>query len=79
MKMITREQLIRKLTQRKFAAGVIGFIVPILVAFKVPDLTIEQVVAVVSGVFGLIAFIFGEAYVDGQRVRGEYDEDKTTE
>lgn len=57
----------RKLSSRKFWAAVAGLITAILIAFKVDNLTVEQVVAIVSAMGTLVAFILGESYVDGQR------------
>ena len=58
----------QKLTSRKFWAALITFITSILVAFGVPDLTIEQVVAVISAGSVMIAYIIGEGLVDAARV-----------
>lgn len=58
----------QKLTSRKFWAALITFITSILVAFGVPDLTIEQVIAVISAGSVMIAYIIGEGLVDAARV-----------
>lgn len=58
----------QKLTSRKFWAALTGFITAILVVFKVPDLTIEQVVAIISALATLIAYIIGEGMVDAARI-----------
>ena len=47
----------QKLTSRKFWAALITFITSILIAFGVSDLTIEQVVAVISAGSVMIAYI----------------------
>ena len=57
-----------KLTSRKFWAAVIGFVTAILVAFNVPDLEIEQVVAIISAAGLLVAYIIGEGLVDTARI-----------
>jgi len=57
----------QKLTSRKFWAAVTGFVTAILVAFKVDNLTIEQVVSVISASAVLIAYIIGEGMVDAAR------------
>lgn len=57
----------RKLTSRKFWAAVIGFITTMLVAFNVSTMRIEQVIAVISSVSVLIAYIIGEGLVDCNR------------
>lgn len=57
-----------KLTSRKFWTAVTGFVSAILVAFNVNDLTIEQVVSIISACSVLIAYIIGEGLVDSARV-----------
>lgn len=66
-----------KLTSRKFWAAVIGFVTAILVAFNVPDLEIEQVVAIISAAGLLVAYIIGEGLVDTARIiKSDESEDK---
>lgn len=60
---------IQKLTSRKFWAAFIGFITALLVAFNVDNLKIEQVVALITAVASLIAYIVGEGIVDAARVK----------
>ena len=64
---------IKKLTSRKFWAAIITFITSILVAFGVPDLTIEQVIAVVTAGSSMIAYIIGEGLVDAAREKSSED------
>ena len=64
----------QKLTSRKFWAAVTGFVTAILVAFKVDELTIEQVVSVISASAILIAYIIGEGMVDAARADSQSDE-----
>ncbi len=59
----------QKLTSRKFWAAVITFVTTILVAFGVPDITIEQVVAVITAGSAMIAYIIGEGLVDAARIK----------
>lgn len=66
----------QKLTSRKFWAAITGFVTAILVAFKVPDLTIEQVVAIISASATLVAYIIGEGMVDAARINGDTNENK---
>lgn len=61
----------QKLTSRKFWAAVIGFVTAIMVAFGVNDLTIEQVVGLITAASTLIAYIIGEGMVDAARVKAE--------
>lgn len=64
-----------KLTSRKFWAAVIGFITAIMIAFNVPDLTIEQVTAIVTAGATLIAYIIGEGMVDAARINQKAGEE----
>ena len=68
----------QKLTSRKFWAALITFVTSILVAFGVPDLTIEQVIAVISAGSVMIAYIIGEGMVDAARIEKEVTEEKST-
>ncbi len=61
----------QKLTSRKFWAAVIGFITAMMVAFGVDDLTIEQVVVMITAASTLIAYIIGEGMVDAARINSE--------
>jgi uncharacterized membrane protein len=47
----------QKLTSRKFWAAVIGFVTALMVAFGVDDLTIEQVIGLITAASTLIAYI----------------------
>ena len=61
----------QKLTSRKFWAAVIGFVTAIMVAFGVNDLTIEQVVGLITAASTLVAYVIGEGMVDDARVKAE--------
>lgn len=61
----------QKLTSRKFWAAVVTFVTTILVAFNVPELTIEQVAAVITAGGAMIAYIIGEGLVDAARINKE--------
>lgn len=64
----------QKLTSRKFWTAVIGFVTAMMVAFGVNDLTIEQVVAIITAASTLIAYIIGEGMVDAARINSETKE-----
>lgn len=66
----------QKLTSRKFWAAVIGFITAMMVAFGVDDLTIEQVVVMITAASTLIAYIIGEGMVDTARIKSESGKDE---
>ncbi len=66
----------QKLTSRKFWAAFIGFVTALLVAFGVDNLTIEQVVALITAASTLIAYIVGEGIVDAARINKEKEGEK---
>ena len=68
----------QKLTSRKFWAAIITFITTLLVAFGVPDMTIEQVVAVITAGSSMIAYIIGEGLVDAARIKSDNESGDNT-
>lgn len=65
----------KKLSSRKFWALLAGLATASLVLANVPGNTIAQVAAVI-GAFGSIAvYMLSEAYVDGQAVGAEEEEE----
>ena len=60
--------MLQKFKSRKFILAVVGALISlvnaILDALGYPSIPVEQVLAIISP---LIAFILGEAYVDGNR------------
>ena len=63
-----------KLSSRKLWAAIIAFITATLAAFGVPDITIEQVVAVVIACSVMISYIIGEGLVDANRSQTSTDD-----
>ena len=63
----------QKLTSRKFWAAVVTFVTTVLVAFGVPDLTIEQVTAIITAGASMIVYIIGEGLVDAARIKAQSD------
>ena len=66
----------RKLTSRKFWAGIAGFVSPILVLLKFPESEIVAIGALITSCGALIAYIFSESYVDAMHSDILEDEDK---
>lgn len=56
-----------KLTSRKFISAVVGVAIAVMAIFNVDDLTTEKVIALVSAIGLLAAYIVGEGYVDANR------------
>jgi hypothetical protein len=67
-----KTDLIRKLSSRKFWISLIGFVTALHVELNVPDIRIEQVVAVLSALAPLVAYILAEGYADAHR-ENDYD------
>lgn len=61
----------QKLTSRKFWAAIVAVIVSLCVLIGIPDVTQEQITALVMAVGGLIAYILGEGFVDAARIKSE--------
>ena len=67
----------QKLTSRKFWAAVVTFVSTVLVAFGVPDMTVEQVTAIITAGSAMIEYIIGEGLVDAARIKAQNkNEDK---
>jgi uncharacterized membrane protein len=58
-----------KLTSRKFWAAIIGFITAVCFAFGVDEPSVEQIIALVTAISTLIAYIIGEGMVDKERAK----------
>ena len=65
----------QKLTSRKFWAAVVGFVSAIMTVLGYNKLTTEQVVAVVSAVATLVAYIIGEGLGDTARIIKNRDDE----
>ncbi len=61
----------QKLSSRKFWAAIVTFVTTVLVAFNVPELSIQQIVAVITAAGTMIAYIISEGVVDAKRVDNE--------
>ena len=61
----------QKLTSRKFWAAVVGFVTAVMVALGYNELTIEQVIAIITASSTLIAYIIGEGMVDAARIKSD--------
>jgi len=74
---MSKKDFLRKISSRRFWCGLMGCIIGLLTAFNIDNLTIEQIIAIVTATSSLTAFILGESYVDGKRAEageGEFEE-----
>ena len=61
---MNKQDIIRKLTSRKFWAAVVGFITPLLLAFGVAETEVSQIVAIIMAGADVVAYIIAEGMVD---------------
>jgi hypothetical protein len=65
---MTKQDLIRKLTSRKFWIAVIGFLTPLLLAFGVAESTTTQVTAIIMAGADVLAYLLAEGMADAAHV-----------
>lgn len=61
---MTKQDIIRKLTSRKFWVAVVGFITPLLLAFGLAEGEATQITAIIMAGADLLAYILAEGMVD---------------
>ena len=64
---MTKEDLIRKLTSRKFWAAVAGFVSGLMIYFGGSEQTAAQVGALIMSGASVVAYIVGEGLIDAAR------------
>lgn len=62
---MNKEDIIRKLSSRKFWVALIGFITALLVAFNVDSGSVEKITSLIMSFGSLIAYILAEGFADG--------------
>ena len=60
---MTKNDIIRKLTSRKFWIAVVGFITPLLLAFGVAESDVAQVTAIITGA-DVVIYLLAEGMAD---------------
>jgi hypothetical protein len=66
---MNKQDIIRKLTSRKFWIAVVGFITPLLLAFGVAEAEVSQIVAIIMAGADVVAYIIAEGMVDSNSVK----------
>ena len=61
---MNKQDIIRKLTSRKFWVALVGFITPLLLAFGVAENAVSQVAAIIMAGADVVAYIVAEGMVD---------------
>ncbi len=72
-----KEDIIRKLTSRKFWLAVIGFVTPLLLAFGVAENTTTQIAAIIMAGADVLGYLLAEGLTDA--AYSEAAEKKKTE
>lgn len=75
---MNKQDLIRKLTSRKFWAAVVSFVTMLIVALGVAEDTATQVGSIIMAGATMMAYIIGEGLVDASSAT-EKTETKTEE
>ena len=63
---MTKENIIRKLTSRKFWLAVIGFVTPLLLAFGVAEDTTTQVTGIIMAGADVLGYLIAEGLADSK-------------
>ena len=66
---MNKQDVIRKLTSRKFWVAVAGFITPLLLAFGVAETTVTQVTAIIMAGADVVAYLIAEGMADSAGVK----------
>ena len=61
---MSKQDIIRKLTSRKFWIAVVGFITPLLLAFGVAESNVNQVTAIIMAGADVVAYLIAEGMAD---------------
>lgn len=67
---MTKQDIIRKLTSRKFWVAVSGFVAMLIVALGYAEDTATQVTALIMAGAEVVAYIIGEGLADAQNAAG---------
>lgn len=68
-----------KLSSRKFWAALTAVVISLLAFFNVPEMTQTQITALLAAVGTLVAYIFGESYIDAKAQRAPRSIEESTQ
>lgn len=68
---MSKEDIIRKLTSRKFWLAVAAFVTNLIVAFRGDAQTAETVAGIIMAGAAVVAYILGEGLVDAENKKEE--------
>lgn len=75
---MNKEDIVRKLTSRKFWVAVVSFVTMLIVALGVAEDTAAQVGSIIMAGASVVAYIIGEGLIDASNAENK-TEDKNTE
>lgn len=64
VKTMTKADIIRKLTSRKFWVALVGFITPLMLAFGIAENTATQVAAIIMAGADVLGYLLAEGLTD---------------
>lgn len=64
---MSKQDIIRKLTSRKFWLAVVGFVTALLATFGVAESTATQVTGLIMAAASVVSYIIGEGLADSAR------------
>lgn len=70
---MTKEDIIRKLTSRKFWAALASFVSMLIIFFKGSEETATQVAALIMAGAAVVAYIIGEGLIDAAGARADQE------
>ena len=62
-----KNELIKKLTSRKFWIAIIGFITPLIIAFGASEAQAAQIAGIIMSGASVITYIIGEGLIDSKQ------------
>lgn len=68
---MSKKDIIRKLTSRKFWLAVVGFVTALLAVFGVAESTATQVTGLIMAAASVVSYIIGEGLADAGRGKSE--------
>lgn len=68
---MTKDDIIRKLTSRKFWAAIVGFITGLLIYLGKSEADTAQIGALIMSGASVVAYILGEGLIDAAREHGD--------
>ena len=68
---MNKDDIIRKLTSRKFWAAIVGFVTGLLIYLGKSDAETAQIGALIMSGASVVAYILGEGLIDAAREKGD--------